>query len=44
MDSDVIFVMDQGRIVDRGRHQELLDRCAIYLEIYASQTGGGDRR
>ena len=44
MDSDVIFVMDQGRIVDRGRHQELLDRCAIYREIYASQTGGGDRR
>ena len=30
--------MDQGRIVDRGRHQELLDRCAIYREIYASQT------
>ena len=44
MDSDVIFVMDQGRIVDRGRHQELMDRCAIYREIYASQTGGGDRR
>jgi len=40
MDSDCIFVMDRGRMIDSGRHQELLDRCAIYREIYASQTGG----
>ena len=40
MDSDRIFVMDQGRIVDSGRHEELLERCTIYREIYASQTGG----
>lgn len=40
MDSDKIFVMDQGRIVDCGRHEELLERCRIYREIYASQTGG----
>ena len=44
MDSDVIFVMDQGRIVDSGQHRELLERCAIYREIYASQTGGGECR
>ncbi len=40
MDSDCIFVMDRGRLVDSGRHQELLERCTIYREIYASQTGG----
>lgn len=40
MDSDCIFVMDQGRLVDAGKHQELLERCGIYREIYASQTGG----
>lgn len=40
MDSDRIYVMDQGRIVDCGRHEELLERCRIYQEIYASQTGG----
>ncbi len=41
MSSDRIFVMDKGILVDQGTHQELLDRCKIYGEIYASQTGGG---
>ncbi|MGN0629483.1 MAG: ABC transporter ATP-binding protein [Oscillospiraceae bacterium] len=40
MSSDVIFVMDGGKIVDSGTHSELLERCQIYKEIYASQTGG----
>ena len=38
--SDRIFVMDQGRLVDGGRHEELLERCQVYREIYLSQTGG----
>lgn len=41
MSSDCIFVMDQGKLVDFGKHPELLERCQIYREIYASQTGGG---
>ncbi len=41
MSSDCIFVMDQGKLVDFGKHQQLLERCQIYREIYASQTGGG---
>lgn len=41
MSSDCIFVMDQGQLVDAGLHSELLERCSIYREIYASQTGGG---
>ena len=41
MSSDRIFVMDNGLLVDHGTHEELLSRCKIYGEIYASQTGGG---
>jgi len=40
MNSDVILVMDNGKLVDSGKHSELLERCKIYREIYASQTGG----
>ena len=38
--ADRIFVMDQGRLVDQGKHEELLTRCQVYREIYLSQTGG----
>ena len=40
MHCDVIFVMDGGALVDRGTHGQLLERCGVYREIYASQTGG----
>lgn len=40
MNSDLILVMDNGNLVDSGKHSELLERCRIYREIYASQTGG----
>lgn len=41
MSADCIFVMDKGQLVDFGKHDELLNRCKIYQEIFASQTGGG---
>jgi ATP-binding cassette subfamily B protein len=31
--ADEIVVMDAGRIVDRGGHEELLERCPLYAEI-----------
>ena len=41
MHCDRILVMDRGILVDTGTHKELLQRCEVYREIYASQTGGG---
>ena len=42
-DADKILVMEGGRISAMGTHQELLQNCQTYREIYESQTkGGGD--
>ena len=35
--ADSIIVMDDGEIAGIGTHQELLERCAVYKEIYDSQ-------
>jgi len=43
MHSDCIFVLDQGRLIGSGTHEELLETCGVYREIYASQTGGERR-
>ena len=43
MDADLIVVMDNGRIVDSGVHEELLARSPIYKEVYEQQLGGGER-
>ncbi len=40
--SDVIIVMDDGRINAAGTHDELLESCDIYREVYESQQKGGD--
>ena len=42
MDADRIIVMDEGRIVGMGTHQELMDSCELYQEIVASQLSGDD--
>ncbi|MBR5524749.1 MAG: ABC transporter ATP-binding protein [Clostridia bacterium] len=42
MDADLILVMEGGRIVAAGNHNELLDTCSIYKEIHDQQTGGGE--
>ena len=37
MDADQIIVLDEGRIVGRGTHKELLQSCEVYKEIAYSQ-------
>ena len=41
-DADLILVMENGRIVDRGTHEELMQSSEIYREIYQQQTKGGE--
>lgn len=40
-DADKIIVMDDGRIVDVGSHDELMKTSVIYREVYESQNKGG---
>jgi ATP-binding cassette subfamily B multidrug efflux pump len=35
--ADVILVMEQGRIVEQGSHDELLDHDGPYRRLYRSQ-------
>lgn len=37
MNADMILVLDEGRVVGRGTHKELLKSCAQYYEIASSQ-------
>lgn len=37
IDADQIIVLDEGRIVGLGIHQELMETCTVYREIVASQ-------
>lgn len=40
-DADKIVVLDEGRAVGIGTHEELLSSCEVYREIYRSQYGEG---
>lgn len=40
MDADQIIVLDEGRVVGIGRHDELVQTCDVYKEIVASQLDG----
>ena len=35
--ADQILVLDDGKLVGQGTHEELLENCAVYQEIYYSQ-------
>ena len=40
MSSDIIIVLDNGRIIGIGTHDELMRNCDVYREISNSQMGG----
>ena len=37
-DADLILVMDQGRIVERGTHEALIERDGLYRRLHRLQT------
>lgn len=37
---DRLLVMDQGKVVEQGTHQELVQLGGIYAQLWAHQTGG----
>ena len=37
MHADRILVLDKGRIVGMGKHEELMQNCEVYQEIAYSQ-------
>ena len=39
-DSDSIYVMDEGTIVDKGKHSELLKSCSLYSRLVKDQERG----
>jgi ATP-binding cassette subfamily B protein len=39
--ADVIFVLDRGRVVERGTHAELLRAEGLYARLYQQQFQGG---
>ena len=41
-EADMILVLDNGKIVNTGTHQQLLKESEIYREVYEQQSNGGD--
>ena len=39
-DADQIIVLDDGHVAAHGTHEELLESCDIYREVYQSQQEG----
>jgi len=42
--AEKILVMDEGRIIAQGRHDELMETCEVYRQIASSQIGEGGGR
>ena len=40
LSADTIVVMERGKIVGQGKHDELLKTCETYQQLYERQIGG----
>ena len=38
VNANAILVMQHGRLMDSGRHEELLTRCETYQQLWNQQT------
>lgn len=43
MDADWIVVMDDGKVVEQGKHEQLIHQPGIYKEIYDLQSGNVEK-
>jgi len=37
---DRLIVMDKGRIIEEGSHQDLLEKNGLYAQLWQHQSGG----
>ena len=42
--ADIILVMDAGRVVEQGKHEELLEKKGLYYKLYNSQYASEDEQ
>ena len=38
MDADIIYVVDKGRVIANGKHNELLKTCDFYKNLYLNES------
>ncbi len=36
-DSDLIYVLDKGKIIDSGKHNELINKCSLYAKLHLQE-------
>jgi ATP-binding cassette subfamily B protein len=39
MHADRIYVLERGRVIETGRHEELLDLTGLYYAMWRQQVG-----
>ncbi|HKF64759.1 MAG TPA: hypothetical protein VKB42_25545, partial [Dongiaceae bacterium] len=44
VDCDQILVMEQGKVVDIGPHEELVDRCLTYGQLWLQQNRHAEKK
>lgn len=38
IDADIINIIEKGKLLDKGNHKELLERCEIYRNLYTTES------